>query len=421
MSLLKPNLNHTIKRLGSPSPRALSIGVKAIVVVIILLCGYAISAWIKSNAPQADLRPPEVSAPYVETAVLKITTRPVKMELFGTVIPKTQVDLKARVAGEIVAVNAEFIEGGIILQNTEIARIDPKDYQLAVQAQKAQVATASYNLKLEEGQQIVAQNEWELLKDSEAFQKVQNTDLALRKPHLEKAKADLAAAQAALTQAELNLNRTKLTLPFNALVLSKNANLGSYVNAQDNVAVLTDVSAYHVQASLAANHLQWLRLPANGHESGSNVTIYYNGGRAINGNLIKIMGDLEQSGRMARVLIEVKDPLNLTQPGNANVPLLLGEYVRIELEGAEAENIIVIDRHQLHDNDTVWLVNNGRLEIAPVNVLWRGRNEIYITNTELNGREIITTNLPAPIHNMQIRQDVRLRGNNNATQQTNGN
>lgn len=405
MPLLKPNTNHTIKRLKKPSPRALNIGIKAAIVVVILLCGYGLSSWIKSSAPTASLRPPEVSAPYVETVVLKTVTREIKIEIFGTVVPKTQTDLKARVAGEIVAVNAEFIEGGIIPPNTEIVRIDPKDYQLAVQSKKAEVATARYNLKLEEGQQIVAQNEWELLKDSEAFQKVQNTDLALRKPHLEKAKADLAAAQAELAQAELNLSRTKLTLPYNALVLSKNADLGSYAGVQETVATLTDISAYHVQASIPADRLQWLKLPAGAAESGSKATVHYSGGQTINGYLLKIMGDLEQNGRMARILIEIDDPLGLKQIAKTKIPLLLGEYVRVELLGLEIKDVIVIDRELLRDDDTVWLVNNGHLEIMPVNVLWRGRQEIFITDDGLNGREIIVTNIPAPVQNMRLRQD----------------
>lgn len=404
MKILQPNTEHTIKRLKKPSPRALNIGIKAVIVVIILFAGYSISAWIKSSAPTASMQPPEIIAPYVEIQTLTSATQRINIEVFGTVTPKTRIELKSRVAGEIIAVNDEFIEGGVIPQNTEIVRIDPKDYQLAVQSKKAEVATARYNLKLEEGQQIVAQNEWELLKDSEAFQRVQNTDLALRKPHLEKAKADLAAAQAELAQAELNLSRTKLTLPFNALVLSKSADLGSHVSAQETVAAMVDTEAYYVQASVGVDRLPWLIFPAKPGDAGSKATVYSSGGRTLTGHLVKVMGDLEENGRMARVLIEIKDPLGLENPApSGKAPLLLGEYVRVALEGSEVANVISIDRNLLHDNDTVWLLKDGRLEIVPVDVIWRGRNEIFIGNTELHGREIVITNLPAPISGMQLR------------------
>lgn len=404
MKILEPNTKNTIRRLKKPSPRALNIGMKTVIVVIILVAGYAVSAWIKSNAPKAAMQPPEIIAPYVEVQTLTSESQRVSVEAFGTVVPKTKIELKARVAGEVVAVNDEFIEGGVILKNTEIVKIDPEDYLLASQSKKAAVATALYNLKLEEGQQVVAKSEWELLKDSEAFQRVQNTDLALRKPHLEKAKADLAAAQAELAQAELNLSRTKLTLPFNALVLSKSADLGSHVNAQEIVATMVDTEAYYVQASIGVERLPWLLFPAKDTAVGSKAMIISSGGHMFTGHLVKVMGDLEANGRMARVLIEVKDPLGHAKPpADVKAPLLLGEYVRVMLEGAEVANIISLDRNLLHDNDTIWLLRDNCLEIMSVDVIWRGRSEIFIANTELEGREIVVTNLPAPVSGMQLR------------------
>lgn len=412
MKILEPNTENTIRRLKKPSPRALNIAMKTVVVVIILAAGYMISAWIKSSAPRATMQPPEIIAPYVEIQTLTSGPQRVSVEAFGTVVPKTKIELKARVAGEIIAVNDEFIEGGVIPQNTEIAKIDPEDYLLAAQSKKAAVATALYNLKLEEGQQIVAWSEWELLKDSEAFQRVQNTDLALRKPHLEKAKADLAAAQAELDQAELNLGRTKLTLPFNALVLSKSADLGSHVNAQETVATMVDTEAYYVQASVGVERLPWLLLPAKADALDSQAMVISSGGHMFSGHLVKVMGDLEANGRMARVLIEVKDPLGHANPGSdGKVPLLLGEYVRVVLEGAEVADVIGIDRNLLHDNDTVWLLRNNCLEIMTVDVVWRGRNEIFIANTELDGREIVVTNLPAPVSSMSLRLEALLPKN----------
>lgn len=403
MRFLNNKTSHTVQRLKNPSPRTLNIAVKAVLVVLILVVGYLLSEWIKSSAPTAKLRPPEVAAPYVETDTLTVTTKPVEIEVMGTVIPKTKVDLKSRVSGQIIAVNTEYIEGGIILQNTDIVRIDPKDYELAVLTQKAKVADAQYNFRLEEGQQVVARNEWELLKNSGAFQKVTSTDLALRKPHLEKAKADLAAARAELDQAELDLFRTKLTLPFNALVLSRNADLGSQIGTQETVATLADVSAYYVQASLSADKLRWLKFSAHADDRGSPATVYYADGQTIQGHVVKVLGDLEENGRMARVLVEIPDPLGLTAAQRNQTPLLLGSYVRVTLHGLEAADIIAINRNYLRDNEKVWLYSEGRLRIVPVDVLWRGRNEVYLTNTELKDARLVTTNLPAPIHGMALR------------------
>ena len=82
--------------------------------------------------------------------------------------------------------------------------MDARDYELAVTQKQSQVVNADYNLKLELGHQEVAKREWSLLNGSKPA-KSSDLELALRKPHLDKAKADLAAAKAELKQAKINL------------------------------------------------------------------------------------------------------------------------------------------------------------------------------------------------------------------------
>ena len=56
-------------------------------------------------------------------------------------------------------------------------------------------------------------------------------------------------------------------------------------------------------------------------------------GRAARGYLYQLLGDLEPNGRLARVLIEIEDPLDLGSQDGERKPFLLGDYVSAEIEG----------------------------------------------------------------------------------------
>ena len=59
-------------------------------------------------------------------------------------------------------------------------------------------------------------------------EKAEDAELALRRPHLEKALADVKAAEADERQARLQLERTAVSAPFNAIITTINVNIRVY-------------------------------------------------------------------------------------------------------------------------------------------------------------------------------------------------
>ena len=72
----------------------------------------------------------------------------VTVSAMGTVIPAREITLEARVAGEIVAMHPEFTVGGFLEKDSEVLRIDPQDYQLALTLTRAKVKEAESKLKI---------------------------------------------------------------------------------------------------------------------------------------------------------------------------------------------------------------------------------------------------------------------------------
>lgn len=371
--------------------------------VIIILAAVGAYATVKT-APRASKRPPVNVAPSVETTTLIMENRRIWVPVMGTVKAARQISLEARVSGEVDAVSSSFVPGGFFSAGEEILSISPEDYELALSEVRAEVINAEYNLKVEQGYQNVAGREWDLLKGS-AKGTESEAALALRKPHLEKAKADLSAAKAKLRQAMLDLERTHIKAPFSAMVEEKNTDIGAAISQQESLATLVGTDEFWIQASIPVDRLAWIDIPAGGElGSAARITSGTNGNRSVReGRVIRLLPSLESEGRMARILISVKDPLNLEgKPGVK--PLLLGSYVSVQIDGGIMEDVYAIPRTAYRDNGKVWVLTaEGTLDIRSLKPVWRDDETIVVDQGLTADDVIVTSDLSTPLQGMKLR------------------
>ncbi len=374
-----------------------------IVCAMIIVMGIAGASYIKKSAPQAQKRPPERTVALVKTQPLFPDAHQVAVTAMGSVIPAREITLKTRVPGEVQSLHAEFVEGGFIHAGEKVLKIDSEDYQLALARKESAVVNAEYALKVEMGYQDVAQREWSLLNTGPPAD-AQEDELALRKPHLAKARSDLTATRAELEQARLNLSRTDIIAPFNAIVRSTHVNVGSQVSTQDALAQLVGTDEYWIQVSLPMERLAWIQIPRTNMEKGASVTIFYRGNQR-QGTVTRLLSDLETEGRMARILVSVKDPLGLQSKARDSLPpMLIGEYVRVEIQGQRLAGVYRIPRSALRDNSTIWiLADDDTLKILPVETVWRDADHVLMKNGIVPGQRLIVSDLSAPVDGLPLR------------------
>ncbi len=84
--------------------------------------------------------------------------------------------------------------------------------------------------------------------------------------------------------------------------------------------------------------------------------------------------------------------------------LLIGAYVRVEIEGREVGPVAVIERKLLHDGDNVWIMTpEEMLEIRPVEILYRGTDTVLVDAGLQPGERIVTSALSAAVEGMALR------------------
>lgn len=408
------------------------------------------------TAPTRQMRPVKEREAIVEVVPLAKGPRRVTVVATGTVMPARELALNARVSGRVVAVHPALEPGGRLAAGDVAVSLDRTDYELAVsrgetQLVKARVAveeaeialsqtksavvqaesqqiTAEYNYKIELGYQEVAKHEWEML-DNKANVTELEKELTLRKPHLRKAEGDVQSAEAgvavakekvksaeaslataqaalhdaevALSQARLDLERTSVKVPFAAVVLERTVSMGSQVTTQTELASLVDAAAFWVEVSVPMDRLPWITV-RQGDQPGATAVLRPTGVLATSaewpGEVIRLLPSLEENGRQARLLVEVRNPLE-----TGRLPLLLGAFVQAEIAGPELPDVFAIPRAAVHNGNEVWIRNGeGRLAVCPVPIEWSDSEVVVTRSGVAEGDMLVISDIASPVPGMQL-------------------
>lgn len=375
---------------------------------IITVAGSVSYYWL-TNKPRAERLPVIPSAPLVEIITPSAIDHPVTVFALGNVVASQSVNLNSQVDGMVISVSKNFIEGGLFKKGEEIVRLDPTDYKLRLRQAQDDLVRAKFNLKLELGQQEIAKRQYQLL--GEGLDDLAK-ELVQRKPHLEASRSALNAAEAALEQARLNLQRTRTIAPFNAIVRERNANIGSWVSTFSTGTPLVQLAAtdtFWIDVSLPLDKLKWIDIPGFNSERGASVTIRYEQawgpGAFRTGTVKRLKAEVEPEGRMAKLIIEVEDPLGL-KPVNKTAPrLMLGTLVQAAITGKTLKNVFPLPESVLHDGNKLWLITKqDTLDIVTVNPLWAEQGLVYLSAETLpDSPRIVSSNLTTPVQNMRLR------------------
>jgi RND family efflux transporter MFP subunit len=373
--------------------------------VIVIVISALVAVWMMQSGPKAKPRAKTRNAVLVEVRPIELAPHTTTVSVMGTVKPQREVALKPRVSGEIIKLSENLIPGGRFDKGEELLAIDPIDYQLVVRQLASEVARVEADMQVELGRQRVAQKEYELL--GESVSEVEKT-LMLREPQLESNQALLEGTRARLDQAHLDLKRTSVRSPFNAVVMSREVNLGTRVSPSTTLATLVGSDSYWVEAPIPASQLQWISISQEDNDSGSPVRIYdsvaWGPNRSRIGQLVGLTAKVEENGRMAKLLAEIPDPLSLQPTSSEQPKLLLGSYVRVEIEGKLLSKAAAIERDLIHNGEQLWIMDEeGRLDIRTVEIAFRGQDQVLVTGGVSHGEKLITTNLPSPVQGMTLR------------------
>jgi RND family efflux transporter MFP subunit len=357
--------------------------------------------------PEVPTRQPEVKPPLVRVVDVRMQGRQLTVKSQGTVSPRTESALVPEVSGRVLWVSPDFVSGGFFESGEVLLKIDSHDYEQALVRTRAEVANTKLRLAQEEAEFKVAQSEWEDLGKGEA------TALTLREPQLENAKAALAAAEANIVTAQRNLDRTQIRAPYAGRVRQKNVDVGQFVTMGSPVGVIYAIDYAEIRLPLPDSDLAYLDLPLvyrgqRSNRKGPAVTLRANfAGKAHEweGRIVRTEGEIDSMSRMVHAVAQVKNPYGRGADPD-RPPLAAGLFVEAEIQGHQVEDVILLPRAALRENDQLLVVDSEeRLRFRTVDLLRVTRDEIVVQGGLEAGEQVCLSPLEAVTDGMKVRTE----------------
>jgi len=428
--------------------------VRKLLILPPIIVGIGVLAYVITHKAEPPRLPPSEMARFVRVITTHTGSVIPRILGYGSVKPEKVWMAAAEISGTVIYVHPNFKKGSILAAGTEIVRISPADYELAIT--QAQANIHAIDAKLEElrvsekntresvdiEERGLAVNEKELARKRTLFsrsavsqaavdqeqrntlnqrRKVQDIKNSLRLIPSQRAlqREERAVNDAKLAAAKLNLERTHIRLPFNARIAEQNVEKAQYAQVGQTLAVADSMEVAEVDAQIPIAHFQALLSSV----SNSPITITTGsfrdlaekygfeaivrlrlGDRSIawNARFSRISDTIDPKTRTLGMIASVDNNYGRAVPGQ-RPPLVKGMFVEVELRTRPIENVIIVPRAAVSQNKVYVVGADNRLEVRDVVVGLQQQSFAVITKGLNEGDRVIVSDVAPAVKGMLLK------------------
>jgi RND family efflux transporter MFP subunit len=390
------------------------LSAKLVLPICVLGVAIAVTVGMISARPSAESKRPPSPVPLVEVVRVEPRSVSLRVDAQGSVEPRTESDLVAEVAGRIVWASPQLASGGFFDEGDELVRIDPRDYEVALEGAKAVLARARSSLV-----HTTATLERQQSMREKGISSQARLDEALH------ARANAAAgvreAKVTVRRAELDMDRTRIRAPFAGRVRQKHVDVGQFVSRGVPIARVYSVDYAEVRLPIRDADLAYLELPAGFPteepvgDASSEATSVDAGAEVIlsaqvagerqtwRGRIVRTEGARDARTRMLNVVARVEDPYARSGASDQE-PLPIGIFVDASIEGRRVEGVYELPRSALRRSDEVLVVDDeNRLRVRRVDVLRADREHAWVRSGLEPGEAVVVSPIDFATEGMQVR------------------
>ena len=340
----------------------------------------------------------------VKTKILQRTEAKLVVESQGTVVPRTRTSLTSEVSGTVIEVSPHFVVGGVFKAGDLLLQLDPTDYEVALQRANANLISMNAQLTFEQARAVQAEKEWGMTGRPAEEAPL----LALRKPYLEEARANVLQAEAEVKQAQLKLQRATIRAPYAGMVSEKSVDIGQYVTIGATLGETFATDFAEVRLPLTKKDLSMMNSFSTANKD-HDLQITLRG--SIDENITEWQADLvrteeviDQASRALYIVAQIDDPYGRLQSSEAaGKPLLMCTFVSAIIGGKSIDNAFAIPRSALLQGNKVALVDDQqRLRLRVIEPIFADSGYYYVSQGLEEGDEIIVSAVGVPIDGMKV-------------------
>ncbi|WP_372895704.1 efflux RND transporter periplasmic adaptor subunit [Stieleria sp.] len=429
--------------------------------LIVLTVGIAVAAVLIATRPESTANPEQVRPRLVRTFRATPTRHRPAVHAYGTAQADQQWNAIAEVTGRINVLADTFDDGEVLQEGTLIAQIDPRDYQSALDAAKADLQSQREQLEeirrsmsnvadliaLREEQVAIAKSELDRLRElsdrnagsrseleraasshlesKTALQNLQN-ELRLLPIRERMTESSIKSAELRVEQAERDLQRCTIVMPFTGLCINRSVEPHEHVAIGQPLGQFISVDRAQVVAMVEARRMLNLlpklsdaigtidlrnqstslvaELRKRIGSMGVPVDLTWRAGEGESswrGSLARVSATVDQTTRAIPLIIEVEDAFSAIKLGKKPA-LVPGLFLEVVLYGDPLDGVFVVPSDTIRDG-TMYVVREGRLEIVAVDVRNVERNRSVVDAGLRDGDQVVMTDLFPAATGMPLR------------------
>ena len=369
----------------------------------ILLGSIVITVVLIRNPTRVSESAPEIIPISVRVAEVQSESVQLFIESQGKAQAARQASLSSNVQGPVAWVSPSLEAGAYVKAGEPLLRLELADFETAVTRSRASYEQASAEAAFATADlaRITELASKRLASESE----LQNAERAATV-----ATARLADAEATLKQSELDAERSILRAPFNAVVASRDVELGQFVNRAQSVAVLFDADSVDVRVPLAIRQLGYLDVPMgfrgefdSAQAPQVELTGSYGGKQYTwEGKLLRTEATIDPNSNTVQSIIRIEQPS--ADLGGESIPLPIGLFVEARIAGKLVEDIISLPRSVIRNNSQVLVVDaENKMYFRDVDIYRLEQDRVLISGGLLPGEKICTSPIQAVVDGMSVR------------------
>lgn len=374
---------------------------KWILPILVLVAGFAAAGLLIATGPDVQPRASQVVAPLVRVAIADPKTRQFTVETHGSVVPRTESELVPEVDGTVIEMSPQLVSGGFFAKGDVLLRVDPLDYEVALEQASAGLVRAESDL---DNAQKNYKRQQDLVSRG-AISDAQRDD-ALNRVTI--AEATLREAKARRSRAERDLRRTEIVAPYDGRVRSERVDVGQFIRRGDSIATIYAVDYAEVRLPIHNEELAYLDLPLrqeptqNELQTAVTLSAQFAGvEQQWQAQVVRTEGELDPGTRMVHVVARVPNPY---VSDAERAPLAVGLFVDATIHGRTFDNVSVLPRAALRGDDRVLVVNdNDQLMFRNVTVLREADDSVYIGGGLQRGERVCISPLQSTTEGMRVR------------------
>lgn len=371
----------------------------------ILAGGLLFSAWLVLNPTELDEASPEIVP--VAVRVMEVRSEPTKLfvESQGKVQAARTVNLSTPVAGTVAWISPKLEAGGYVVEDEPLLRLDSSDYEIALARSEAALEQAV-------AEELHARSEYERLRELGERRLASESQIQNAERLANVTAARINEIETQLRQARIDLERTEVRAPFDAIVQSRQVELGQYANRAQNIAVMYGADEVEVRLPLAIRQLGYLDVPLDFRgELDRRVApvvrlegLYGGQQHVWFGRMVRTEATIAPDSNTVQSIVRVTQPQETEK--NA-IPLPIGLFVEASISGREIDDIIALPRAVIRNNNQVLVVDaENKMYYREVEVFRFEEERVLISGGLAPGEIVCISPIQAVVNGMTV-QPVR--------------